>query len=277
MTKRVAAILYLLTALSTLYAGLASFRVYAAFYPMYAHWADWLAVYYFAAPAVFFLAGTSAFGKDKQLRTSKWFTAGVVLLALTLFFIHKGFGWRLWAAAGGVLLSVIVILSSFVKQSSRIAVIGTLIYAVSQGGELVPRLQMYWAFGGSMRHLLVMIGTPILVLASLVMAVTLHVKSQARNTQAQLDASGLMAKAVSFSSSSTNPAISVVGDILISIACFSLLFWTVAHVTPWFIDFLQSRWARILPAVSCLFIVLGGWIRHRHRRPRAVPGQPKPA
>jgi hypothetical protein len=275
MSKLVAAILYLVTALSTSYAGQATFRIYTAFSPMYARWADWLAVFYFAAPAIFFLAGTSALWKDKELGRSKWITVGVVLLGLTLFFLRQGFGWRLLAEAGGALISAIFLLSSLVKQSSRIALIGTVIYAASQGRDLVPRLQMYWALGGSLQHLLATISAPILVLASLVMAVMLHAKSRARKTRVHLDAPDLMAKAGSLSTSSTTRAVSVLGAILISIAGFSLLLWAVAHVTPWFLDFSQSRWARILPAVSCLFIVVGGWMRHRS--PRAVPERPKPA
>jgi hypothetical protein len=189
MTKRVAAILYLLTALATLNAGLASFSsIYAALSPINAHrWAASFAVIEFASPTIFFLAGVSAFWKDEESKASKWIAAGVVLLGLAIFFLHQGFSWRSLAEGAGALVSGVFILSSLVKHSSRIVLIGTVIYAVAQGLEMVLSLRMYWAFGGSIQNLLATITTPILVLASLAMAVTLYGKSRARDAQVQLD------------------------------------------------------------------------------------------
>jgi hypothetical protein len=188
MAKRVAAILYLFTALATLDAGLASFRfLYAALSPIHVRWTASFAVIYFAAPITFFLAGVSALWKDEESKASKWITAGVVLFGLSLFFLHQGSGWRSLAEAAGALLSAVFILGSLVKQSSNIAVIATIIYAASHGDELVLRLRFYWAFGGSIQNLLATITTPILVLVSLVIAVTLHVKSRSRNARVHLD------------------------------------------------------------------------------------------
>jgi hypothetical protein len=80
-------------------------------------------------------------------------------------------------------------IDALAKQSSKIAVIGAVIYAASQGDGLFLRLHSYWAFGGSIQNLLGTVAAPILVLASLVVAVTLHIKSRSRNAQVHLDGS----------------------------------------------------------------------------------------
>jgi len=62
----------------------------------------------------------------------------------------------------------------------------------------------------------------------------------------------------------------ILGSIVISVACFSLVFWAVARVLPSFLHFSQSRWAGLLPAISGLFIAIGGWMRYRRRRGATV-------
>jgi len=74
-----------------------------------------------------------------------------------------------------------------------------------------------------------------------------------------------MAEPGSHPTNSQSRVISLVGAILISVACFSLVFWGVAHITPWLLHFSQSRWSGMLPAISVLFIALGGWMRHRRQ------------
>ena len=185
-----AAILYLLTAFAVLNAGLASFRFFsAALSSIHARWDASSTAICFAASTIFFLAGVSAFWKDEESKAPKWLTAGVVLLGLALFIFRQGFGWRLLAEAAGALLSAVLILGSLVKQSSKIAVVGTVIYVAFQGDELVLRLHFYWEFGGSIQNFAATIATPILVLTSCVAAVTLHVRSLSRNAQVRLDGS----------------------------------------------------------------------------------------
>ena len=57
-----------------------------------------------------------------------------------------------------------------------------------------------------------------------------------------------------------------VGALLISVSGFTIIFWTVGRMMPWFFYFLQSRWSGLLPAVSALLIAVGSLARYRHRR-----------
>jgi len=57
----------------------------------------------------------------------------------------------------------------------------------------------------------------------------------------------------------------VIGAFLISVALFLLVFWGVAHFLPRFLSFSESRWARILPAISWLLIAFVGWAVVRRR------------
>jgi hypothetical protein len=188
MVNRLAATLYFLTALATLNAGLVSFNfLYSVISPINHRWLASYVILVFAAPTVFLLAGISAFGTNNKSMASRWITAAALLIVLMLICAHYGLGWRLFSKATGALLSIVFILGSSVRQASTIAGIGTVVYAVLQGPDLISNLQMYWAFGGSRQHLLATIMTPILVTASLVMAVLSHVKTRATISRFHLD------------------------------------------------------------------------------------------
>lgn len=187
MVKRLAAVLYFLTAVATLGVGLASFSsTHAVISAIIARWFVSYVVLDFAAPTIFLLAGFAASINDKS-KASPWITAATTLIGLMLFCFHYGLGWRPFSGAAGALLSVVFILSSSVRQASTIAGIGTVIYAVFQGEELILNLQRYWTFGGSPQDLLATIMPPILVMSSLVMAVTSHIKTQASIARVHLD------------------------------------------------------------------------------------------
>jgi hypothetical protein len=181
MTKRLAAVLYFLTAVATLSVGLASFdsrRVWVS--AIHVRWLASLAILDFAVPTIFLLAAISASWVNDKSRAARWITAAITLVGLMLFSFYYGLGWRPFLEAAGPLVSFVFILSSSVRQASTIAGIGTVIYAVVEGQELILNLQNYWEFGASPQHLVATIMPPILVMSSLALAVTSHIKAQAR-------------------------------------------------------------------------------------------------
>ena len=70
-------------------------------------------------------------------------------------------------------------------------------------------------------------------------------------------------------------AISLAGGLLIAGSCFALLFAVIAHLMPlFFLRFTESRYARLLPAVSAVFIpvvVLIVCLKQRVKRVRVRP------
>jgi len=61
-------------------------------------------------------------------------------------------------------------------------------------------------------------------------------------------------------------ATSIALGVLIAAASFTLVLSAVAWFMPKFFLFADSRWARVLPAISFLFICAGGLVRHRLKR-----------
>jgi hypothetical protein len=61
-------------------------------------------------------------------------------------------------------------------------------------------------------------------------------------------------------------AMSIVFGILIAAASFTLVLSAVAWFMPKFLLFVDSRWARVLPAISLLFICVSGLVRYRLKR-----------
>jgi hypothetical protein len=183
MAKRLAGTLYFLTAIATFNVGLASFNsTYAITFPSHFWWLASFAILDFAAPMVFFLAGISAFCTSDKLKTPVWISASAVFSVLTLGFFHLRLGWKLFLEAAGPLLSVVFILGWSATMASKTAWIGTAIYALVQGEELILDLLRYWAFGDSVQYLLVTIAAPILVTVSLIVAICSHIRARKRIT-----------------------------------------------------------------------------------------------
>ena len=171
MAQRLAAILYLLTALATLNAGLASFKsVSALFSTINLRWLPSFAIIDFAVPTIFLLAGLSAVWPNRASTMSRWITASAVFILLVDLCVRHGLGWKAFSEAAGVLISAVFVTGSLAKHASAIAGTGVLLYAVALGQDLILRLQFYWAFGGSYRHLLATLSPPVLVAASLIVA-----------------------------------------------------------------------------------------------------------
>jgi hypothetical protein len=188
MPKRAAAILYFLTAVATFGAGLDSFgSMHALTSTINARWLASFAIIDFAAPTIFLLASISAASISEKSTASPWMTATTISIGLILVVVHYGLGWRQFAEVTAVLLSAVFILSSPVRQASTTAGVGTAFYTVFQGEALIINLQNYWTFGGSARHLLGTIIPPILVVSSLVVALTSHIKTRASIARAHLD------------------------------------------------------------------------------------------
>jgi hypothetical protein len=118
------------------------------------------------------------FWTSTKSRAARWITAAAVLTGLMLVFIHYRLGWRPFSEAAGPLISAVFIVGSLARQASIIVIWGTVFYAVLQGPSLVSQLQVYWALGGSLQHLLMMTMPPALVAASLVMAVYSHIDTR---------------------------------------------------------------------------------------------------
>jgi hypothetical protein len=53
---------------------------------------------------------------------------------------------------------------------------------------------------------------------------------------------------------------------LIAAAGFTLVLWAVAWFIPKFLLFTQSRWARLLPAISIFFISISGLVHLLRKR-----------
>lgn len=180
MAKRLAAALYALTAFATLNVGLASFNsVSAILSPIDNRWLlPTYAFIHFSAPTIFLFASISAICSTDKTTTSRWITTSVVFVVLMLVFIHHRPGWKLFSEAAGAIISVVFILGSLARHASTIAGIGTITYALVQGQELILRLQFYWSFGGSYQHILATLTSPILVTASLSVAICLRSETE---------------------------------------------------------------------------------------------------
>jgi hypothetical protein len=181
MVNRLAATLYFLTTFATLSVGLAHFTsMHAIISPIHVRWLASTAIVDFAVPTIFLLAGISASWINDESKTPRWVTAATTLIGLMLIFFHYGLGWRPFSAAAGPLLSVVFILGSSVRQASTIAGIGAVGYAVLQGPDLVLNLQSYWEFGETFQQLVATTAPPILVTASLVVAIYSHFRIRAK-------------------------------------------------------------------------------------------------
>jgi hypothetical protein len=189
MAKRLTSLLFFLTAVATLSAGLAIFSSDFAPPSAFAHAfipfghalshpfsqrviVPW-AIYDFAAPTVFFLAGVSTLRSDEASLKSGLITGAAVSLVLTAICFHYNLGWKWFFETAGPLSSLAVIVGSSAKQPSTIAVVGAAAYGLLQGQYLVLSLQDYWSsIGGSFRQLLMTISVPLLVTVSLATAIS---------------------------------------------------------------------------------------------------------
>jgi len=181
MLKRLAAILYFVTAVATLDIRLADFDfVHGMSSHLRFKWVASVAIIHFAAPTLFLLASVSALRRSDKSRAPKWITAIAVLMVLGLVFVHYGLGWRSYLEAAGTLVSFVLILGSSVSRASTIAVIGAVMYSVIEVPNLITSLEMYWDFGGSFQHFIAKIVPPVLVIASLGMAILSHFSTRAR-------------------------------------------------------------------------------------------------
>ena len=185
MVKPLAAILYFLTALATLNVGLVDFNsMYSTLRPINFRALASIAILDFGVPTIFFLASITVFWTSDKSRAARWITAATVLTGLMLVFIHHRLGWRLFSEAAGTLISAIFIVGSLAREASRIVILGTVFYAVLQGPFLVLQLRFYWAFGGSLQHLLMIIMSPALVATSFLMATSSYFETRHIATQA---------------------------------------------------------------------------------------------
>jgi hypothetical protein len=171
MARHLAATLYFLTAIATLIAGLASFNyVYAIIRPVSVRSLASFAILDFAVPTIFLLASFTIVWTSNKSTTARWITAAPVFVGLVLVFIQYRIGWKPFLGAAGTLISAVFVVGSLVKEASVIAGLAIVIYAVVQGPDLISHLHQYWAFGGSVQHLFVMIVPPALVAASFLVA-----------------------------------------------------------------------------------------------------------
>lgn len=175
MLKRLSSILYFVTAVATLDAGLASFNfARRVLFPTGLKWLASLAILHFAAPALFLLASLAVLRTDNRSRLPNWITAAATLAALMLIFVHSGLGWRSYLEAAGALVSLVLIVGSLASRASTIALIGVVTYSLVEVHLLITSLEMYWDFGGSVQHFVAKIIPPVLVLVTLVMAGASH-------------------------------------------------------------------------------------------------------
>jgi hypothetical protein len=137
-----------------------------------------IAVLDFGVPTIFLLAIITVFWASDKSRAARWIAAAAVLIGLILVFIHHRLGWRPFLEAVGILTSAIFIVGSLAREASKIVIWGTVFYAILQGPGLFLQLHFYWAFGGSVRHLLMIIVPPALVAASLVIAAYSHIRTR---------------------------------------------------------------------------------------------------
>ena len=184
MAKRLIAILYSFTALATLIVGLTSFdSMCAVLSPINQGRLVSFAVLDFAVPTVFLLAGISAIWTNDKSRAPRWICAAGVLIFLLVVFIHHGLRWRIFLEATGALISVVFILGSSVRQASTMVGLGAVIYAIFQGPDLVLSFHRYWAFGDTLLHLLGTTMPPLLVTASIAVAIYSHLRIRAKMTR----------------------------------------------------------------------------------------------
>jgi hypothetical protein len=184
MAKPLAATLYFLTVIATLIVGLVSFNsVYTIIRPVSVRSLASFVILDFAAPTIFLLASLTVFCTSDKSRTARWITAAAVLVGLIPVFIHYQLGWRPFLEAAGALISAVFVIGSLVKEASIVAGLGTVIYAVVQGPDLILQLHFYWAFGGSVRHLVMILIAPALVAASLVVAVYSYIRCRDTGTR----------------------------------------------------------------------------------------------
>jgi hypothetical protein len=170
-------LLFFLTAVAALSAGLATFISGYAMLSAFGRASlqrlivSW-AIYGFAAPTIFFLAGVSTLGRNGGSLKSGLITGAAVSLVLTAICFHYNLGWKWFFETAGPLSSIAVVLGLSAKQPSTIAVVGAVAYGLLQGQDLVLSLQDYWSSGGSLRQLLMTISVPLLVTVSLVTAIS---------------------------------------------------------------------------------------------------------
>jgi hypothetical protein len=179
MVKPLAALLYFFTALATLNVGVSDFNsMYSVIWPKHFKALASIAILDFGVPTIFLLASITVFWTSDKSRAARWITAAAVLMGLMPVFIHHRLAWKPLLEAAGTLISAVFIVGSLVRKASIIAGWGTVFYAVLQGPFLILQLHFYWAFGGSVQHLLMIFVAPALVAASLVMAAYSHVRTR---------------------------------------------------------------------------------------------------
>jgi hypothetical protein len=173
MPSRVTSVLYFLTAIATLGVGLSIFNSQGTITSRLGdRWIAASAILDLIVPTIFLLAGTSVFRTNDKPRTSLWITTILMLSVVIVVFVQRGLGWRSILAASGPLLSLAWILGSSVRQTSTIALVGTVGYIIIEGQDLILNLHRYWTSGGFVGQLLVTLLPPILVAGSLVAAVS---------------------------------------------------------------------------------------------------------
>jgi len=64
--------------------------------------------------------------------------------------------------------------------------------------------------------------------------------------------------------------LSIALGVLIAAASFTLVLSAVAWFMPKFLGFTQSRWARLLPAISILFISTSGLLQYRRKHHTSI-------
>lgn len=175
MLKRLSSILYFVTAVATLDAGLASLNfARSVLFPTGFKWLASLAILHFAAPALFLLASLAVLRTDNRSRLPKWITAAATLAALMLICVHYGLRWRTYLEAAGALASLVLIVGSLASRASTIALVAVVTYCLVEVDLLITSLEMFWDFGGSVQHFFAKIIPPVLVLACLVIATASH-------------------------------------------------------------------------------------------------------
>ena len=172
--KKQSPVLYLLTALATLFAGAAFFaHDYAAPFRSYYIGSVYLAILNFAAPVFFTLASASSFWTKGESNRARWVTIVAVIIILVPL-IHFAHGWKLYADTAGGLICLVFVQDLLARRSSAIAISAAATYGITQGVSLYFWLLDYWDVGGSIAHLLAEITPLFLVTASLVAAITPH-------------------------------------------------------------------------------------------------------
>jgi hypothetical protein len=179
------AILYLLAALATLIVCLADFdSLCRIILPIHFRWLAASAIGIFAIPAIFLLAGFTAFVVDKP-KAPPWITVAITFAALMPILISRRHGVLLFAEVAGPIASIVVILAFSGLKPSKIAGIAACIYAVAEGPGLVSFLEGYFSprtTGNSFQHFLTEVIPAVLVIASLTTATASIVRHRKRMT-----------------------------------------------------------------------------------------------